>query len=98
MDSRIISNNILNEDKDELNIRPQRLSEYIGHIKETSKYDGNIGLAAHNRGNKYSYLFDSTRLKPIKNIDEFKFISIFFNFLYYSFVKLCFPQIIYQVL
>ena len=24
------------------------------------------------KGNKYSYLFDSTRLKPIKNIDEFK--------------------------
>lgn len=31
------------------------LKEYIGHIPETSKYDGNIGLAAHNRGNKYSY-------------------------------------------
>lgn len=31
------------------------LKEYVGHISETSKYDGNIGLAAHNRGNKYSY-------------------------------------------
>lgn len=31
------------------------LKNYIGHIEETSKYDGNIGLAAHNRGNKYSY-------------------------------------------
>lgn len=31
------------------------LKEYIGHISETSKYDGNIGLAAHNRANKYSY-------------------------------------------
>lgn len=31
------------------------LKEYIGHISETSKYDGNVGLAAHNRGNKYSY-------------------------------------------
>lgn len=31
------------------------LKEYIGHIEETSKYDGNIGLAAHNRFNKYSY-------------------------------------------
>ncbi len=31
------------------------LKEYIGHIEETSKYDGNIGLAAHNRQNKYSY-------------------------------------------
>ncbi|MCI9286462.1 MAG: class D sortase [Clostridia bacterium] len=31
------------------------LKNYIGHIEETSLYDGNIGLAAHNRGNKYSY-------------------------------------------
>lgn len=31
------------------------LKEYIGHMPETSKYDGNIGLAAHNRGNEYSY-------------------------------------------
>ena len=31
------------------------LQEYIGHISETAKYDGNIGLAAHNRLNKYSY-------------------------------------------
>lgn len=31
------------------------LQEYVGHIEETAKYDGNIGLAAHNRLNKYSY-------------------------------------------
>lgn len=31
------------------------LKNYIGHIEETSKYDGNIGLAAHNRFNQYSY-------------------------------------------
>lgn len=31
------------------------LKEYIGHIENTSTYDGNIGLAAHNRANKYSY-------------------------------------------
>lgn len=31
------------------------LKEYIGHIENTSIYDGNVGLAAHNRGNKYSY-------------------------------------------
>ena len=31
------------------------LKDYIGHIEETAKYDGNVGLAAHNRGNKYSY-------------------------------------------
>lgn len=31
------------------------LKEYIGHISETAKYDGNIGLAAHNRANQYAY-------------------------------------------
>ena len=31
------------------------LKDYIGHIENTSTYDGNIGLAAHNRGNQYSY-------------------------------------------
>ena len=31
------------------------LKDYIGHIEETAKYDGNVGLAAHNRGNEHSY-------------------------------------------
>ena len=31
------------------------LKEYIGHIEETSTYDGNVGLAAHNRGSANSY-------------------------------------------
>lgn len=31
------------------------LNKYIGHIEGTCIYDGNVGLAAHNRGNKYSY-------------------------------------------
>ena len=26
------------------------LKDYIGHIEETAKYDGNVGLAAHNIG------------------------------------------------
>lgn len=39
------------------------LNEYIGHIEETSKYDGNIGLAAHNRQNKYSYFARINELK-----------------------------------
>lgn len=42
------------------------LSEYIGHISETSKYDGNIGLAAHNRWNKYSYF---ARINELENGD-----------------------------
>lgn len=33
----------------------QILKDYIGHIENTSMYDGNIGLAGHNRGNQYSY-------------------------------------------
>ena len=31
------------------------LNEYIGHIENTSTYDGNVGLAGHNRGYKNSY-------------------------------------------
>lgn len=31
------------------------LKEYIGHIEESSIFDGNVGLAAHNRGNEFSY-------------------------------------------
>lgn len=31
------------------------LKDYIGHMPETAKYDGNIGLAAHNRGTTNSY-------------------------------------------
>ena len=41
----------------------ETLEEYIGHISETSKYDGNIGLAAHNRQNKYSYFARINELK-----------------------------------
>ena len=33
----------------------QTLKNYIGHIEDTAIYDGNVGLAAHNRGNQYSY-------------------------------------------
>lgn len=40
------------------------LKEYIGHIEETSKYDGNVGLAAHNRGNIYSYFARINELEP----------------------------------
>ena len=31
MDDRIISNNILSDDNEELSIRPQTLKEYVGH-------------------------------------------------------------------
>ena len=40
------------------------LKDYIGHIEETAKYGGNVGLAAHNRGNKYSYFARINELEP----------------------------------
>lgn len=40
------------------------LRDYIGHIEETAKYDGNVGLAAHNRGNEYSYFARINELEP----------------------------------
>lgn len=43
------------------------LKEYIGHLPETAKYDGNIGLAAHNRLNKYSYF---ARLNELEKGDK----------------------------
>ncbi len=43
------------------------LKDYIGHIEETSKYDGNVGLAAHNRGNEYSYF---ARINELELGDE----------------------------
>lgn len=39
------------------------LKDYIGHMTETSKYDGNIGLAAHNRGTANSYFARINELK-----------------------------------
>ena len=45
----------------------QILAKYIGHISETNKYDGNVGLAAHNRLNKYSYF---ARLNELELNDE----------------------------
>ena len=43
------------------------LDEYIGHIENTAQYDGNIGLAAHNRGNQYPYF---ARLNELNLGDE----------------------------
>lgn len=52
------------------------LNEYIGHISETSKYDGNIGLAAHNRGNKYSYF---ARINELEEGDIIIYQTKFFT-------------------
>lgn len=52
------------------------LKKYIGHIEETSKYDGNIGLAAHNRGNEYSYF---ARLNELKKGDIITYKTKFYE-------------------
>ena len=39
------------------------LNEYIGHFPSTSKTDGNIGLAAHNRGYKNNYFMNINKLQ-----------------------------------
>ena len=41
--------------------------EFVGHFKNTSTWDGNIGLAAHNRGYPINYF---SRLKELKIGDE----------------------------
>ena len=54
----------------------QILKEYIGHIEETSTYDGNIGLAAHNRGNKYSYF---ARINELEKGDVLTYETKFYK-------------------
>ena len=49
------------------------LNEYIGHIENTSTYDGNVGLAGHNRGNKNSYF---ARLNELENGDIITYKTI----------------------
>lgn len=43
------------------------LEKYIGNIENTAQYDGNVGLAAHNRGNEYPYF---ERLNELNIGDE----------------------------
>ena len=52
------------------------LQEYIGHMPETASYDGNIGLAGHNRLNKYSYF---ARLNELNLNDEIIYETKFFT-------------------
>ena len=47
------------------------LNEYVGHFEETSKENGNIGLAAHNRGYEVNYFKD---LKQLRKGAEIKYI------------------------
>lgn len=47
------------------------MDKYVGHFEETSKTNGNIGLAAHNRGYKVNYF---ANLKNVKENDEIQYI------------------------
>lgn len=55
------------------------LQDYIGHIENTPKYDGNICLAAHNRGNQYSYF---GRINELEKGDELLYSTRFGTELY----------------
>lgn len=46
------------------------LNKYVGHFEQTQKENGNIGLAAHNRGYEVNY-FQNLRL--LKKGDEIKY-------------------------
>lgn len=52
------------------------LLNYIGHIEETSTYDGNVGLAAHNRGCENSYF---ARINELEKGDIIKYKTKFFE-------------------
>ena len=45
----------------------ETMDKFIGHFEETSKENGNIGLAAHNRGYPINYF---ANLKKLKNGDK----------------------------
>lgn len=65
------------------------LKEYIGHITETSKYNGNIGLAAHNRWNQYSYF---ARLNELQKGDMVVYKTKFYERKY----KVILKKVIYD--
>lgn len=50
--------------------RKETMDKYVGHFEETSKKDGNIGLAAHNRGYAVNYF---SRIKELEEGDEIKY-------------------------
>ncbi len=52
------------------------LLNYIGHIEETSIYDGNVGLASHNRGCDNSYF---ARLNELEIGDIIKYKTKFYD-------------------
>ena len=52
------------------------LMKYIGHMPETAKYEGNVGLAAHNRGTEFSYF---ARLNELEKGDKIIYKTKFYE-------------------
>ena len=52
------------------------LLDYIGHIEETATYDGNVGLAGHNRGCENSYF---ARINELEVGDIIKYKTKFYD-------------------
>ena len=52
------------------------LLNYIGHIEETATYDGNVGLAAHNRGCENSYF---ARINELEQGDIIRYKTKFYD-------------------
>lgn len=50
--------------------KKETMDKYVGHFEETSKKNGNIGLAAHNRGYEVNYF---ARIKELKEGDEIRY-------------------------
>lgn len=48
--------------------------EFVGHFENTSKWEGNVGLAAHNRGYPINYF---SKLKELKNGDKITYKTKF---------------------
>lgn len=55
------------------------LNQYVGHFETTSEEQGNVGLAAHNRGYAVNYFRD---LKLLKEGDEIKYTHNEFQKIY----------------
>ena len=56
----------------------ETLDDYVGHFEETQKENGNIGLAAHNRGYKNNY-FENIKKFVYQKISFFLFLLPFPN-------------------
>lgn len=52
-------------------IEAEILNKYVGHFSQTQKLNGNVGLAAHNRGYPVNYF---AKLKNLKEGDEIIYI------------------------